>query len=128
MNILVIDDSRSIHAFVTECFTGIEVKITHAYNGKEGVEKYLATPQEFDLILLDWEMPVMTGPQAFNELKAKGVSIPVMMMTSKNAVDDIATMLEAGVSEYVMKPYTQDILIEKIEQVTGKSLSGKSAA
>lgn len=123
MKILIIDDSKAVHSFVTTCFEGTSVTLQHAYNGREGVENFAANPDKFDLVLLDWEMPVMTGPQAFQEMKNKGIKIPVVMMTSKNSVSDISSMLEAGVAEYILKPFVQDILFEKIESVTGVALN-----
>jgi two-component system chemotaxis response regulator CheY len=65
----------------------------------------------------------MNGPDAYQSLKASGCKTPVVMMTSKNSMSDLTQMLEAGVSEYIMKPFTPDILIEKLEGAL-KSSSG----
>jgi DNA-binding response OmpR family regulator len=128
MNILTIDDSKSVHAFLNECFKDSLCTLDHAYNGQEGVQKYLANPTKYDLILLDWEMPVLTGPETFAELSKHHIQIPVIMLTSKNTVDDITQMLTAGVAEYVMKPFTQDLLLEKVESITGKPVRNHVAA
>ena len=77
---------------------------------------------KFDLILLDWEMPVLNGPGTFSEFKKMELKIPVVMMTTKNASEDIQTMLNMGVAEYLLKPFTIDILFEKIEFATGRLL------
>jgi len=73
----------------------------------------------FDLILLDWEMPVKDGPTTFKELKTMGLKTPVFMLTSKNNPSDIIQMLEEGVTEYMMKPFTADIVREKITMTLG---------
>lgn len=121
-NILVIDDSKSVHAFLKALFEKFpRVKITAAYNGKDGMAKLSVDPR-FDLILLDWEMPLMNGPDTLSQLRKSGFKNPLIMMTTKNAPADIAAMLKLGASEYMMKPFTPDILVEKIESVTGKAL------
>ncbi len=117
--ILCVDDSKSIHAFLEECLTPITERIDHVYNGQEAVDKLKSNLNAFDVIILDWEMPVMDGPTTFKELKALGLKTPVFMLTSKNNPSDIMQMIEAGVTEYMMKPFTADIVIEKIQQILG---------
>ncbi len=119
----MVDDTKSVHAFVKSLlFQAGSIEVTSVFNGAEAVE-LLKTNQNFDLILLDWEMPVMTGPEAFSAFKEAELRIPTLMMTTKNNPEDIKKMLEMGVAEYLMKPFTIDILFEKIEFVTGRSFS-----
>lgn len=117
--ILCIDDSRSIHAFLKECLRPVCEKIEHVYNGQEAIDKLKLDFNAFDVIILDWEMPVKDGPTTFNELKKMGLTTPVFMLTSKNNPLDILQMIEAGVAEYMMKPFTSDIVIEKIQLILG---------
>lgn len=117
--ILCIDDSKAIHAFLQECLVPITETIDHVYNGQEAVDKLRNNLTAYDVIILDWEMPVKDGPTTFNELKSMGLKTPVCMLTTKNNPTDIMQMIEAGVSEYMMKPFTADIIIEKINQVVG---------
>lgn len=122
--ILLIDDSKAIHAYVKDLLKDRKVEFEDAFNGKEGVERLKdQAKQKFDLVLLDWEMPQMTGPEVLDQLKNTGYGVPVVMMTSKNAMDDIALVLSKGASEYVMKPFTVDILLEKIETVLGRAVT-----
>ena len=117
--ILCVDDSKSIHAFLQECLVPITESIEHVYNGQEAVDMLKGNLNAFDVIILDWEMPIKDGPTTFNELKALGLKTPVFMLTSKNNPSDIMQMVEAGVTEYMMKPFTADIVIEKIQQLLG---------
>ena len=117
--LMVIDDSKSVHAFVRECLKGTGWEIVSAYDGEQGIA-LLSGGAKIDLILLDWEMPVMNGPLTFEKLKGNGFPVPVIMMTARNTIADIEKMIAAGVSEYVMKPFTKDILTEKIESVFSK--------
>jgi two-component system chemotaxis response regulator CheY len=117
--ILCVDDSKSIHAFLQECLVPITETIEHVYNGQEAVDKLQGNLNAFDIIILDWEMPIKDGPTTFKELKELGLKTPVFMLTSKNNPSDIMQMVEAGVTEYMMKPFTADIVIEKIQQLLG---------
>ena len=118
--ILIVDDMKSVHSFVKNLLSKAEgLAVTSVFNGQEALDA-LKSGQQFDLIFLDWEMPVMTGPEtlrAFSEIK---LSTPVIMMTTKNTTDDIQNMLSLGASEYLLKPFTVDIIFEKINFVTGK--------
>ena len=119
--ILIIDDTKSVHAFVKNLLSkSKEIETVSVFNGAEGVE-LLKKDTSFDLIFLDWEMPVLTGPETFQKMKEMNIKIPTIMMTTKNAPEDIAKMLGMGVSEYLMKPFTIDILFEKIEFVSGRA-------
>lgn len=121
--ILIVDDTRSVHAFVKSLLSGATgLATTSAFNGRDAVE-LLKSGRKFDVVFLDWEMPLLNGPETLSELKKMGVTAPIVMMTTKSDPDDIRRMLELGVSEYLMKPFTVDILFEKIELVSGKSFS-----
>lgn len=116
--ILSIDDSKAVHAYLNDCFSGSKIEVSHALSGEEGL-KILSGPSKFDLILLDWEMPGLTGPEVLKEIMARQIQTPVVMLTSKNAVTEIADMLEKGAHDYIMKPFTPDIIISKVETILG---------
>ena len=121
--ILIIDDTRSVQAFVKSLLAkSPEFQVTSVYNGAEAIE-LLKSGKKFDLVFLDWEMPVMNGPETYAEMKKSHFDFPTIMMTTKNAPEDIEKMLNMGVSEYLMKPFTIDILFEKMEFVTGKAFT-----
>ncbi len=122
LKFLIIDDSKSVHAFVGHCLEKFNIEINHVYDGSQGVEWLKQAKDKPDLIFLDWEMPVMDGPTTLEKIKSMGIQSPVVMMTSKNAPDDIARMLDAGACEYIIKPFTSDILVSKIESILGIGL------
>ena len=120
--ILVVDDTRAVQVFVKSLLSPFRfVQLTSAMNGVEGLQRAKEGP--FDLILLDWEMPMMTGPELLKELRGAGIQIPVIMMTSKNAANNIEEMLHAGAAEYIMKPFTLDILLAKMALVSGREFT-----
>lgn len=122
LKILIVDDTKSVHAFVKSLLAkSKEITTASVFDGALALEELAKNPS-YDLILLDWEMPNLNGPNTFAEFKKRGITIPTIMMTTKNAPSDISKMLEMGVAEYLMKPFTIDILFEKIEFVSGKAL------
>lgn len=124
LRILSVDDSRAVHAFLDRIFMDSLHVLTHAMDGPEGL-KYLSESQSpgqsspFDVVLLDFEMPLMTGAEVLDEIALRALPVPVIMMTSKNDPSLISAMLEKGAKEYIMKPFTPDILFEKIGFVLG---------
>jgi two-component system chemotaxis response regulator CheY len=122
-NVLVIDDTKAVHAYLKSILSKTPEIVLHGvFNGAEAVER-LKKETNFDLILLDWEMPVMNGPETLQWIKTMGIAAPVVMITTKNRPDDIAQMLESGAADYLMKPFTLDILLGKIEMVCGRTFS-----
>lgn len=117
--VLCIDDSRAVHAFLKDCLKDTDYAVTSAMNGEEALKLVQAKggPTPFDLIFLDWEMPGLNGPQVFDKFLEMNITTPVLMLTSKNAMADIKTMLDKGVAEYVLKPFTRDIILEKINSI-----------
>jgi len=123
MKIAVIDDAKAVHAYLEELFRGVCEKIVHYYNGQEAVDAFVRGDEKVDLVLLDWEMPVLSGIEALPQLRALCGDLPILMMTSKNAMSDITQALESGAHDYVIKPFTKEILIGKIEQVLGRKVA-----
>jgi CheY-like chemotaxis protein len=86
MTILVVDDSKTIHSLVKELLNEFgKIKLCHAYDGQEAIDFIeLSTSQNLKLVLMDWEMPIMSGIDALPELKKRKPDLPILMMTSKN--------------------------------------------
>lgn len=117
MKVLIIDDTKSIHTFVKILLQGRSQSSTNSvFNGSEAIE-LLKIDRDYDLILLDWEMPIMNGPETLTKLQEISNTIPIIMMTTKNDPSDISLALNLGAKEYLMKPFTQDILFEKIDAI-----------
>ncbi len=114
IQLLLVDDAKAMHIFVKDLLKSMrQISVTSAENGKEAIDLFSAG-QSFDLVLLDWIMPVMDGPTTLQKFFNLGIDWPVVMMTVRNNPNDITTMLKMGARDYLMKPFTVDILIEKI--------------
>ncbi len=117
MKVLLVDDSRLVFSIVKSIFEENKIELKWAGNGKAGID-IIHADEQFDLILLDWNMPVLDGPSFLKEFKKhKKFVMPVLMLTTENSAVHIEKALELGVSEYIMKPFTGDILISKINSV-----------
>jgi len=87
-----------------------------ANDGKQALDVCQQHP-DVDAVILDWNMPVMNGLEFLTALRAEQRHQPVVVMcTTENDFEHISTALAAGANEYVMKPFTEDILREKLQE------------
>ena len=114
MRVLIVDDSRFVRNFLRGLLEGMGFECGEAADGKAGMEQLKAGPA-FDLVLLDWNMPVMNGLEMLRQLRAGGFTeLKVMMVTTEAENDFILNALEAGADEYLMKPFDEEALTEKL--------------
>ena len=114
--VLIVDDTRTVHMFIRSITKGEPLDFIDAYNGEEALG--VLTQEKPDLVLLDWEMPVMNGPETITKIVELYPSLPVVMMTTRNSHEDISSMMAAGAREYLMKPFTKELLLEKIQEAS----------
>lgn len=122
MNILAIDDSKAVHAFLKTIFRDTDHDLKEAMDGKQAMDMIQSGSVKPDVILLDWEMPVMDGMETLAAIRDGKMEVPVIMVTSRNEVNQIVVALEKGANEYIMKPFTKDILFEKLSMVMGTEI------
>jgi two-component system chemotaxis response regulator CheY len=114
MRALIVDDSRFVRGFLRGLLEEKGIECEEAANGQAGMERLNAGPP-FDLALVDWNMPVMNGLEMLEQLRAQGLaSVKVMMVTTEAENDFIVRALDAGADEYLMKPFDEEALSEKL--------------
>jgi two-component system cell cycle response regulator len=114
IEILSVDDSRTIRLIVGKALQPYDVQLCEAVNGAEGLA---ATARDKpDLIILDVTMPVMDGVTMLTKLKENPElkTIPVIMLTSESAREHVLQIVKLGVRDYLVKPFKGDQLIEKV--------------
>lgn len=117
MKVLVIDDSKMITTLVMDMLVKAGHTASHCENGQVAID-LLVKKEKFDLILLDWNMPVLDGPGFLKEFSSKAFEkTPIVMMTTENKPAMIKEALSLGACEYIMKPFTSDILISKLAMI-----------
>jgi two-component system, chemotaxis family, chemotaxis protein CheY len=114
---LVVDDSSFIRKIAKQILEGLEFEVTEAKDGAQALEICQTALPEF--VLLDWNMPVMSGLEFLTKLREMpdGDKPQVIFCTTENTKERIITALEAGATEYIMKPFDQDIIRTKLEQI-----------
>ena len=116
---LVVDDSRAVRMILAKTLKELGYEVREAANGKEALEVIGAEGAAVTLVLADWNMPEMNGMDLLKRLRQDPQlsSLVVVMVTTETELDQMAAALEAGANEYVMKPFTKDILVEKLQMV-----------
>lgn len=117
MKVLIVDDSNSVAMVVSGMLKEHGIESVRAKDGKDAIE-VIQKECDFDLVLLDWNMPEMDGLDflKFNQ-ENKLINAPIVMMTTEDKPEKIMIALDHGATEYIMKPFTNDILISKIKSV-----------
>jgi len=114
---LVVDDSRVIRTVISNILKTLNMTVLEAGNGRQALEICNKTCP--DLILLDWNMPVMDGLECLRALRAaQNEHRPIVVMcTTECTLPKIKTAIAEGADEYIMKPFSSEILIQKLECV-----------
>ena len=112
MRILVVEDEPSIATFITEGLNDAVYATDHAADGAEAL--YWAGIAEYDLIVLDVMLPDTDGLSVCNALRARGITVPVLMVTARDAIDDRVAGLDSGADDYLVKPFAFAELLARI--------------
>lgn len=122
MKFLVVDDSATMRRILVNSLQRIGYSdCVEAGDGKEALDKIDPSIQ---FIITDWNMPNMSGLELAKAARANGVTCPILMVTTRSVKEDIMAAIEAGVNNYIVKPFTPQVLKEKIDAV----LAGQVAA
>lgn len=115
MRALVVDDSRSMRTIILKQLKELGFEVYEAENGHEAMSR-LHEVKNIRLVLLDWNMPEMDGLEVLSLIRAEPAykDVRVMMVTTESEMSRVATALEAGASEYLMKPFDREALLEKL--------------
>jgi len=118
MKIMVVDDMSTMRRIVKNLLKQLGfANVEEAENGQEALIKLKA--DKFGFVVSDWNMPVMSGIQLLRAIRADEAlkSIPVLMVTAEAQKENIIEAVQAGVSNYVVKPFTAEILQEKMAKI-----------
>lgn len=115
-NAMVIDDSRAIRMILTRSLTNLGYQVSSAPDGKAALDILTNDMPELKLVLVDWNMPEMNGLEFIKHMRAmpRYASTSLMMVTTETQVDQMISALEAGANEYVMKPFTEEVIADKL--------------
>ena len=117
MKFLVVDDSVTMRRIIINALQRIGyTDIVEAADGRDALAKF---DESIGFIITDWNMPHMSGVEFARAVRSKpqGLSVPIMMVTTRGAREDIVAAVEAGVNNYILKPFTPTVLKEKIDRL-----------
>lgn len=121
MKILVVDDSSTMRRIIKNTLIRLgHTELFEGADGKEGYEKLQKHP-EIEMVVTDWNMPEMNGLELVKKIRAnqKYVNLPIIMITTEGGKMEVITALKAGVNNYIVKPFTPDVLKSKLSEVLG---------
>lgn len=118
MRALVVEDSSTIRMILCQYLRKMNIEVVEAANGREALErlKEMAPP---DLVLVDWNMPVMSGIDFIRAVRELHIydPLPLVMVTTNSESDYLGVAMEAGANEYIQKPCTFEALREKLDRL-----------
>lgn len=121
MNILIIDDEHELLERLSSVLTKENYTVTTAADGREGLDKLW--DDRYDLILLDIMLPHIDGLKVLQEIRAAGMTTPVLMLTAKGDIGDKVTGLNLGADDYLAKPFSIAELMARIRALLRRSTS-----
>jgi two-component system, chemotaxis family, chemotaxis protein CheY len=112
---LVVDDSKAIRMILSRTLAELGYEVVQAANGVAALE-ILRASGTIDLVMADWNMPEMDGLELLTRVRgdASYDGVKIIMVTTESEVEQMSAALAAGANEYVMKPFTKEILIDKL--------------
>ncbi len=114
-NALVADDSGTMRKIIIRSLNALGItSVVEAADGNQAVA--LFKPGAFDLVLTDWNMPDKSGLEVIKEIRAQDTKVPIIMITTEAEKQRVLAAIQAGVTDYLVKPFTPETLQEKVEK------------
>lgn len=115
MHAMVIDDSRAVRMLIRKILLEQGFQVSEAGHGQEGLEKLRDNP-DIRLVLVDWNTPVMDGLEFIQAVRRERVwdTVQLVMVTTETEIEQVQRAISAGANEYVMKPFTPEVLVAKL--------------
>ncbi|MFL5412364.1 MAG: response regulator transcription factor, partial [Myxococcales bacterium] len=124
MRLLLAEDERRVRAFIARGLSEEGFQVRESSDGLEA--RALLETDKFDLLLLDWMLPALSGLDLLRSMRAQKDVTPVIMLTARDAVPDRTSALNAGADDYVVKPFAFDELLARIRAVLRRA-SGRAS-
>jgi len=120
MKALVVDDSGVMRRIVIGALAKADITdVVQAGDGQEAVAAVVE--HDFDLVLMDWNMPNLKGIDAVREIRAMGCKMPIIMVTTEAEKSRVLEAIKAGANNYVIKPFEPQMLIDKVTDTLSRS-------
>ena len=115
LKVLVVDDSGVMRKIIIRSLNAVGVTdVVEAGDGTEGLQRF--KEHEFNIVLTDWNMPGKSGIDLTRDIRALGSTVPIMMITTEAERTRVVEAIQAGVNDYLAKPFEADTLREKLDK------------
>ncbi len=113
---MIIDDSRAIRRILGDTVRELGFEVWEAANGREALDRLDEVGAPVRFMLVDWNMPIMNGLEFVSKVRLddRFQSSLLVMVTTETAVEQMVTALDAGANEYIMKPFTKEVIEDKL--------------
>lgn len=118
MRILVIEDNQKLADSLTRGFTQEGYAADYLLNGEEGERRLMVSHNDYDVVVLDVTLPGKSGLEVCRTLREQGIMIPIIMLTSRDTVEDRITGLDSGADDYLVKPFSFGELLSRVRALT----------
>lgn len=123
MRVLLAEDSGVMRKIIARGLSSLWIEhVVEAEDGAIAFDKF-RDGSDYDLVLTDWNMPNMNGLELIKAIRATGSKVPIMMITTEAEKSKVLEALQAGVNDYMVKPFDQEMLRMKLERVMPNSQS-----
>ena len=119
MKLLIIEDDEAILNMLKRGLEDEDFVVDTAKNGEDG--EYLASMNNYDVIILDWMLPLKSGIEVLKDIRQKGILTPVLMLTAKDTTDNKIEGLKSGADDYLAKPFSFDELLARLNAIYRRS-------
>ena len=115
MKVLLVDDSSTMRKIILRSLNAVGITdVAEAGDGEEAFTMF--GPGGFNLVLTDWNMPKKNGLELVKSIRESGSKVPIVMITTEAEKQQVLTAVQAGVNDYLLKPFTAEVLREKLER------------
>jgi two-component system response regulator TctD len=120
LRVLVIEDSVDLGFAISERLKSTGYSVEHSLNGEDGEE--LARNGEFDVLVLDINLPGRSGFEVLKNLRGSGSELPILILTARSRIDDKVDLLDHGADDYMVKPFSLEELEARIRALTRRQM------
>ena len=122
MKVLLVDDSQAMRVIQMKILEQLgDVEFTQAADGVEAMAVLAGSPGAFDLIVIDWNMPNMNGITLVHKIRETDKKTPLVMAATEADKERVLEAIRAGVNNYIVKPFTPALLLEKVQATLGRA-------
>ncbi|HEV8001855.1 MAG TPA: response regulator [Planctomycetaceae bacterium] len=127
MKVLIVDDTTMVRVVLRRWCINLglnEDDILEAENGQRALSRFEASSP--DAVITDWSMPVMDGLTLVQEIRKRNSTVPIVMVTSQAERDQVVAALEAGINDYLVKPFSPTDIKKKLSKLFALHATGRS--